>query len=261
MSLSMRIDAKYINLGDNKKGVRFSTQNAIGDIVALLESEFPNISNESMVENLRNEIEGHRKAKKILGFPERGGSLLEFYEYVDGRKSIKPSLKDIEQLRFECGYSAPRAINKLNPDDGIIFYNLHNISEVLFSILNYYARYDYTLKRCKFCGKWFAAPKVSAQSGYCNRGVKYNDCLGKDHKYSSCIEARKDILNRCKARYNRIYNVIYQNSGSSFDKMTEFTRRAGELKESCYSFSDCVKYENYLYMDCEKFYSRYGRNK
>lgn len=242
------------------------TENFFGNALDMLEMKFPLASKtpDFWLSDFINDVNnGTLSSTMIWGFHERGNALADIYAFINERNEINLTMEEIETLRITHNISvAPLPINILHLDEGLRFSNLQTVFHVLFSVLYFYAYYKYKLKRCKFCGKWFA---TLCEEDFCSRQFEYNDWENKKHTFASCrgkLGARERITERLKARRKTIYRALEARCGSTSTEIRQFDDEADVYKNTIKenpSFENLMKYENFLYIECQKYYVRYGR--
>lgn len=251
-----------------------SVENALGDLIASLEESFPDIAKpypyeydinslrQSMMDNIVEDIKGKTK-KRVWNIPEDGASLINFYELVSsGSGSINATMDIVEGFRLDHRITnAPIMKESL---DGMIFTveNIDRLTQVIYGLLYFYAKNEFHVKRCKFCGKWFAFKNEKAQKNFCNRPFQYIDWNGEEKRFPNCQDAREKIMARCKRREKQIYNALDQNGGTASGKMNQFMGQNGLYLKDIKKNPSCERildYERYLYIECDKYYHRYGR--
>lgn len=258
-------------LSDLRQCLVQKTSNFLGNALAMLAEEYPEAQNCSdfVASSIISHFVNNNPAKTIWGFPEYGQALHLINSFLPSGSSFKPSLKKIDELRISQRMSFNYLpCNIINDHEGLYFDKLANVSEVLVATLYFYAYYDYSLKQCKLCGKWFATR--TAQENFCARSFQYVDCLHKVRSYQNCKDAREAIAARLKGRYNAIYNALYKRQCQYGTlENDQSTKDFIEFSSSAQSYRDRIKsdpsignlsdYEKFLYIDCNNYYSRYSR--
>lgn len=199
----------------------------------------------------------------LFGQEEYGALLMNLYPLFNDKALVYPTLDMVESLRIDNLYAlSPLPVDRCDLSKGLQYKNLQSVLHIAIAILHYYALNNYRLKKCAFCGKWFATIETSAQSQFCSNNYKYTDCNGNEHKYSSHIEAKKRILDRCGQRFRRIEKMLYSRYGQIGDRYNEFYNTAADMREKAKkqpTIENLLAYESYLYIECEKYYKRYSR--
>lgn len=139
--------------------------------------------------------------------------------------SFKPKLLSIDKLRM---------LNHMNSSyiwDGenqiLYLENLHNIFEIIISILFYYAcrnemGENFQIKRCKHCGKWFTVTNL--QTEFCEREspcsfLKVDGKYVLNAKNNSCRRATKTI----KLKFQRdIHNIEEKGNLKQIELLHQF---------------------------------------
>lgn len=214
-----------------QKGVVLNTSTALGDIIAMLEAEFPDFSWESCLDE-------HLKAIKTgvdrycLGMVERGHSLLITQQLLGEKHSLHLTEEIVESYFDDVGLRERPFISKFEPNVSIS--QPSQVSHVIALLLFFYRKYGYKLVKCKHCEKWFATK--SPQAEYCPR---ISPCSGNplNNKDSSekvtCKIAVQEMRQRCKYLYSSIYDKAYRANAGTSDFLIEFTSCNDELKKQC----------------------------
>ena len=253
--MNLSINQDYSTLYDGSGIIKNKTSDFLGNIVSMLEKEFPDVSKNNpgfFLSDLVSEINGTpTKAKTVWGFKERGTALLHFYDFIDSRKQpFYPTMLDVERLRISNSIKASPDVSPA----GSVQCNVQSVFHAIYVMLYFYAYNGLGMKQCTFCGKWFTVDKESAQAAYCSRAFHYTDCKGKAHYYNSCLEAQERIWDRSRKRYRAIYDRLYHWEGASEKTnslATACDRYRKEAKDNR-SFENLQRYENFLYTDCDK---------
>ena len=156
------------------------------------------------------------KKLDIFCFEEIGAVFNDYSDYFDFTKNqVKLSIKELEKTRYKFNL-----FTALTPtvENHYQYRELHNISEVLFAILNYYALSDYKLKRCKHCKKWFATK--SLKNEYCHRKSPLLNKIYKSNKgdeKTDCHSTVKAILKKIREQHKKNYDRLYKYSSFQED--------------------------------------------
>ena len=248
-------------------GVIWRSVDALGNIVAALEEQCPDANPEDAsfwVDDFLQAASGAPQKVELLGFKESGASLAKFYMFIDGRTSFAPSQREIEQLRIQNAISS--APLPYGPD-GFAFGDQHSLFQIIYSILYFCAFFSYRIKKCKLCGKWFAASREAAQEKFCNRPFSYVDFSGKAAQYVSCKDAAEKIRQRLEMRRRAIYNHLAPYIATNEEillKSRKFDIACDEFKRTIRdnpSIDNYLRYERFLYDGCKELYKKYGREK
>ena len=223
------------------EGRRTKTENFFGDIVVMLETEFPKVTNyESAKANfsvniisafLKPQNSSKEPSKKIWGINEYGDTLMKIYDFIDNRTIIYPDTKEIDRLRLSNNMSNTFiASDFLDLSQGMFFTDLNNIFEVVIASLYFYAYYDYKLVRCAHCGKWFATKSLKKK--YCDRISPCFGTLITGKEKLTCYDSVQNIKQKC----TRIKNRIETKASSAINSLT------GNNNFNTWFPSECEKY-------------------
>lgn len=248
----------------NGTGITWRSVNALGNIVAALEEQCPDANPETpsfWVDDFLHAASGSPQKVELLGFTESGASLAKFYMFIDGRTSFAPSQKEIEQLRIQN--AIPSAPLPYGPD-GFDFGDQHSLFQIIYSILYFCAFFSYRIKKCKLCGKWFAASREAAQEKFCNRPFSYTDFSGKAAQYVSCKDAAEKMRQRLEMRRRAISKRLlpFISIKEKQEAILAFDQKCIEFKQiirESPTIQHYIEYERYLYIDCDSLYKKYGR--
>ena len=203
-----------------------STECSLGNVIECLENEFPSeqYSAEWFIITFEN-ARTNGKAKKIYGMREYGQALFFFNQYNKGRDKISLSLKDVEKLRLENNITTtyiPKNHTDINA--GFVF-EIKNIIELLYSLLYYYAFYEYKLVRCEHCGRWFVTD--SFKNKYCPRNSTYE---GYSHLH--CKQAVDNIMQEIRRRKKNRRSVLENYKGTyQNDELDAFLQKFNEFND------------------------------
>lgn len=161
-------------------------------------------------------------------------------------------------------------------------YECKNAKEIVFALLHYCISNGYVLKKCRLCGKYFIPRK--AQENFCTRQFSYTNWEGIQKRYKTCKQAKKSILQTIKARKATVKDMLDERvkmNGIPFSELVcdddinyaletyPANRDLKSFEDSVPGFESSVKgnpsienliaYEKYVFVDCEKYYKRYGR--
>ena len=218
---------------DMKEYYRLGTTNcAFGNVVAMLEGEFPAENYEEvgyLTNTIINQLVGKGKSKTIWGISESGTIMHTIYSFLSGKDKINLTLKDMEEMRILHGLNINYLpINRINIDDGIEFKNIKSIKEVIYSLLYYYAYNNLKLVKCEHCGRWFAT--TTLKNKYCPRKSTFSG-----YTQHNCEQAVRNISQELQREKKRIYNA-----------MTTYTTNYGNEEinnflDKCSAFRDKIK--------------------
>lgn len=189
-----------------------TTQNAFGNVIAVLENDFPEIKNISgneygkmVADHLSKGLSGNRRRHTETYWNLNISSddvynVLNFMCYFDGQDKIKLSMQDVEIWRIR--HFLKKAVSPLdwlsaNDVEGIRIDGITSIYDVVYALLFYYAMNDFKLVKCEHCGRWFATD--SFKHKFCSRN---SPVPGYTHK--NCEQAVQNIRQQCARVRNRI---------------------------------------------------------
>ena len=255
---------RFLNFGTIEK--------CFGNAVDCLEKEFPEATGDNadfwVSDFLKGLSDGFSSRKTIWSFHENGISLWHIRQFLkehanSGIYYVDP--RDIEGLRITHNFTfAPLP---LIGGSGLHFKKISSPFQILYGMLYFYAMRGYALKRCKFCGRWFAVRASSAQQAYCGRKVLYTDWSGKTTEYSSCQKAVETITDRCNSRYKQIKNNLDRRIGSTSPEYHAFCNAGDNLKAAINkksgnpSIANLQAFERFLYIESAPLCRRYERKK
>lgn len=255
---------QFLNFGTIEK--------CFGNAVDCLEKEYPEAMGDD-VDFIRDSFlkdfsNGFSDRKSIWGFPERGLAIWHINQFLKehSRGGIyNVDSRDIEELRIS--HNITFAPLPLSSGSGLHFPKISSPFQILYGMLYFYGLQKYALKRCKFCGRWFAVRASSAQKAYCGRKVLYTDWSGKATEYSSCQKAVETITDRCDSRYKQIKNNLDRRKGNTSPEYHAFCNTGDELKAKISkktgnpSAANLQAFERFLYVESDKLCRRYERKK
>lgn len=206
---SLSIDAQHTLFDSGKRsetgniiGWHTPTSVVLGNIVCMLEEEFPDHSPEACGARLL-EAFGTSNAPKIWDFREYGDSLLNINNFL-GDASVRHLTR--EYAEYYCdkfGLSVPTSTEHME------FRNIGSVDQVLAAILYFYARNGYILAKCAHCQKWFATKTLKEK--YC---IRTSPCVGvllstkESSKRITCKLGVQRVRQKCQQKYHRLDNTI-----------------------------------------------------
>ena len=243
-----------------------------GDCVDFLNKEFPKAAGDNadfwVSDFLKGFSNGFSGKKIIWSFHENGLSIWHINQFLKERANsgiyyVDP--RDVEGLRIS--HNITFAPLPLSGGSGLHFPKISSPFQILYGMLYFYAMRGYALKRCKFCGRWFAVRASSAQKAYCGRKVVYTDWSGKTTEYLSCQKAVETITDRCDSRYKQIKNNLDRRLGNTSPEYHAFCNAGDDLKTAINkkngnpSIANLQAFERFLYIESANLSRRYERNK
>ena len=277
LNLEIHQDFTFIIDAENpEKQIKQKTCDVLGNIIAMLEKEFPDIGDEdqagdAIMNGILEEFNGKRKPHKIWGLKERGTALFTFNMFIKEMQKNKEgvvvepllyhvNLKDVEELRRDTRI---RTAPILSSNGELSYSGIQTVIQALYGILYYYGINEYTIKKCEFCGKLYAVQKETRKR-FCDRSYEYTDWEEKEKKYISCNDARTDIYNRSLQRYRTIYKRLDTGPGKAHEMQDDFWERCNEYRKKIKahpSAENIIGYERFLYVDCETLFPKYNLSK
>jgi|GEM_PF-3275037 len=231
------------------------TANFLGDVIEILEKHFPNYDkdattlSDAVIKHIKTELDGEKSVLEgctIFGEREVGVSMLNIPALLKDKTSFKPSLREVEKMRLECGMSSAAVLyDESGVKDGVpyeskgvmMFKNLSNVTEIFVAYLYFCAFNDLRLVRCKHCGLWFATPSLEFE--YCtrtspcyNRKAGNKVMLGRATKNRSCFDATTTMKQALRSRRECICKNWQAESGSDEEAVN---KRCNDLRNTCYN--------------------------
>lgn len=270
LNISIQTDKTVVENTSIGRPWTLKTSLFFGDVYANLEKHFPNFDCDShgaqiaayMIKRISGTLE--KEPVKIFGCAEIGSTLYNLLNFIDGRKVLAPTLKEIEELRISHQMKVNYLPVSFIEREGMRFEGLHTVTQVLIAALYYYAYHDFKLVRCKHCGRWFATKSLKEE--YCERVSPCHNMFvaGKNVLGSEC--SCKEAVVIIKQRLNHRKKVIYNNwwAAGRFDETRKlgdtFTKLMTDIKKSPTpeNISVCMEY---LYSDTMPKQQRPSRRK
>lgn len=243
-----------INTGETTGGQwTLNTVDIFGKVFSTLERDFSGISdsevNEQIISDIKDNLSGkpqRNNMKYIFNRLERGETYIFLSAFIDGRKVLSPTLKDVENLRIFCHMTVGFLPIIVDGKEGMRFVGLKDVKQVMTAVLYYYAYNEYKLTRCKHCGKWFAVKSLKTE--YCNNispcyKMKVNGTMVLSAELP-CAQAVRTIKERLQSRKKTIYDKWCNKPDCSDDcfncKLPDciVTERCGEL---CNKYAELSK--------------------
>lgn len=209
-----------------------SMECAFGNVVSMLEGEFPSDNYDQpgyISKVIIDKLSGKGKSKEIWGMHESGSVMHTIYHFLNGEDKITLSLKAMEEMRILHGLTINfLPINQINLDEGIKFKNVRSITDVVYSILYYYAYNGYKLVKCEHCGRWFVTNTF--KNKYCPRKSTFDG-----YTHLKCEQAVRNISQELQREKKRIYNnmTTYKDSSNPdvYSFLDECAFYHGEIKK------------------------------
>lgn len=208
--LNISIDENSVIVRNTETGGKWTnkTSNFFGLVYDTLEKQFPDFKPEELgariAAHVLKGIQGKAEGNPAYMFhcQEIGSTLYDLLSFIDNRRMITPTLKDIENLRIAHRMTVNYLPTAIDNKTGMNFEGLRTVSQVMVAALYYYAYHDYKLVRCKHCGKWFATKTLKQE--YCDRISPCFNVIVKGKKPLSCEQAVRNIFQKCGRIKNRI---------------------------------------------------------
>lgn len=206
-----------------------------------------------LTENIFNDVSIIEFEKMVKSF--FNANLMIDYTMLGARESIK-TLKE---------YNAS--------NETVFEYTCSNLYDVFFAVLHYYKVNGYKLKKCKLCHSLFFANNLKEE--YCQNPFSYIDFENIERKYPCCATksgARKKLWDKLQRRKNVVYDRLKKRcqewgileNDKSTKEFLEYTSKCIAYEETIKEnpcIDNFVKYEHYLYIECENIYKKYERRK
>lgn len=207
MQLCIRAD--YVTLGDVLIG---TTNNALGNFIAVLEREFPSddYTSEKYILNCLQ-----RKRKAVYGLNENGSVLTSFYLFLNGehRRALTLQAADAFRISNNVKVGLPVPINnKADYSDGMVF-NVNSAVAVVYALLYYYGFNNLRIVQCGLCNRWFATANMREK--YCGRNA-----LLAGFEHLRCEQAVRNALQNLQRRKKKIYAKLYEFGGVLWNEET-----------------------------------------
>lgn len=208
--LNISIDENNVIVRNTETGGKWTneTTNFFGLVYDKLEKQFPDFKPEELgtriATHVLNSIQGKTEENPAYMFhcQEIGSTLYDLLSFIDNRRMITPTLKDIENLRIAHRMTINYLPTAIDNKTGMSFEGLRTVSQVMVAALYYYAYHDYKLVRCKHCGKWFATKTLKQE--YCDRISPCFNVIVKGKPPLPCEQAVRNIFQKCGRIKNRI---------------------------------------------------------
>lgn len=250
------IDDNYAEVFFNDNYVQhFYSDLIFGDIISILEKEYPKMvvsdkkaRKEYAIKYLMEDLSG-KNDFKLWGLGEGSSALSNMYDFLLNDVSIRLSFKMVEELRLKYQFTSYQRYedygHTIFNKNAIVFDGLKTITQVLCSVLYYYALNDYKIKKCLHCGKWFATQDGSCK--YCRRKSPID-------KYSHlrCVEAQQrirknkgcsdDLTKRRNTLISTLDRLINQ-KGLPPEELKKFREESKEVKKT----KTEIEYSQWLY--------------
>ena len=136
----------------------------------------------------------------LCGLRETGSAMLMLNSKFVNQTKVSLSIQEVEEMRIHNRLKSNFLPIGIFDKESMQFEKLKNVSQILISILYYYAFYGFKLVRCRHCNKWFATKSFKEQ--YCRR---ISPCCGSLIKGEhTCEQAVRNVTQNCTRIRNRI---------------------------------------------------------
>ena len=227
--MDLCITEKIVTISNGLDGawVLGTPNNAIGNVVSLLCSEFPGIEYRTseehalhIVNSIRNAIKDGTRSesdwKTLWGMRISHDDVFTILQFlndsnkwyvstVNGKVQELPYKVELTMQDVELWRIRRHITNSVIPDDwlnidyskGLRMTNIQSIYDVVYGLLYYSAINGLKLAKCEHCGQWFAT--TSFKNKYCSRKSNFPG-----YEHLPCEQAVRNILQRCGRTRNRI---------------------------------------------------------
>lgn len=195
---------------------RLNTSEAFGTVYYFLENTFGGWNVDEYAANIVRAVVYHScitlksegqvvkpkqpKQCTLFGLRETGSAMLMLDPKFAHQTKIVLSIQDVEEMRIQNRMKSNYLPVSIADKESMRFEKLKSVSQILISILYYYAFYGFKLVRCRHCNKWFATKSFKEQ--YCRR---LSPCCGSLIKGEhTCEQAVRNVTQNCTRIRNRI---------------------------------------------------------
>lgn len=247
--LSVFIGREYTTIQNVRRKAqwRLKTNDAFGDLFGKLRDQFPDFNYTSSGDTIASEIimalHDNGSPKYLFHCREYGASLFFAESVTHGKLSLQLSIQDVDQLRTDYNMTSTYCFDLYNGEQRMVFNRLNTITEVLISLLYYYAYSGLKLNVCRHCGKWFATSTL--KEVYCSRTSPCSRDILREDK--SCKDAVHDIKQMQSRRRTNLYRYLYFN-GDCEDFSEECNKHKANIKNAP-TVDNFRNYQSYLYSE------------
>lgn len=224
-----------------------STKNALGNLIMVLENDFPEIKGisgneygKAVLNRISNKLSGNADGKDHVEMlwglevsTDNAYGVLNFADCLEGNDKIKLTMKDVEVWRIR--HFVEKTVSPLDwinasYDKGIRMDGITSIYDIVYALLFYYALNELKLAKCEHCGRWFATESFKRK--YCNQKSPVPK-----YTHLNCEQAVENIRQQCARVRNGIdakARLTAATSGASFQQWfwSECTSRTDAIKKA-----------------------------
>ena len=233
---------------------------AFGNIIAVLEEEFPEAKNstsenyttkyaENNISKIKNKFSDNPQTSKstqiyglqcsaevlydincLLNDSDKWAIIKNKGEKKKGEYKLKITMRDVEIWRVHHNIKKSiMPLDRVNVDftKGIKV-DISSFKDIFYGLLYFYASNKLHLVRCEHCKRWFATE--SLKNKYCDRN---STVIGYTHL--KCMQAVKNLNQNARRIKKRIYNYLtnYAHSDSSIDNFLNQCANYTNSAEKC----------------------------
>ena len=229
--LQLVIDDENVKvIKDDLGGYKLGTvKNAFGNILAVLEQQFPFAVNSTpkayskyFISRFKNSLETNTAEKEILLYGLKCSAYYLFdinlflsdsdrWCYISkrgikqkGEYKINLTMQDVEIWRVHHNITKaviPVDWNNVDYAKGLRIDNITSFYELFYGLLYYYAFNGLKLVKCEHCGRWFATDNF--KNKYCHRNSTVEG-----YTHLVCEQAVRNLYQQIKRKRKVIYNSI-----------------------------------------------------
>ena len=231
-------------------------QDALGNIIAALESSFPELSQltseeyrETVIDRIGGNLSGDstlNQAVNIWGMDisaDIAWNLIHIETDLDKSEKggIILSLQFVENWRVRHFVSVdmqPLSLVNVDYSKGVNIWNVQSLYDIVYGLLYVYAFNGLKLVKCRHCEKWFATDTLKAQ--FCTRKSPVAR-----YTHLACEQAVRNIRQQCTRQRNRIVTKARStNAHNHFED--DFIREDEPLQERQQKFPTAANLSEYM---------------
>ena len=216
VNISITADQTVIRNNNFPVPWKLNTSEAFGTFYFFLENTFGDLNVDEYAANIVRSVIYHSgltlkcneqmvkskppKQCTLCGLRETGSAMLMLSPKFANQTKVSLSIQEVEEMRIQNRMKSNYLPVSICDKESMQFERLRSVSQILISLLYYYAFYGFKLVRCRHCNKWFATKSFKEQ--YCHR---ISPCCGTLIKGEhTCEQAVRNILQNCTRIRNRI---------------------------------------------------------